>query len=94
MPPALNSDDEPKVPRFVALTDEAALTPEVAQMAARAIEAASATSRDFLRCPEDCDEGWVLGSRSWLACSLCHGSGKRGVLGEYVPGTRRKKTGG
>jgi hypothetical protein len=66
-------------------------TPEAARLAQAAIEKASEDAAAWLRCPEVCDDGWVLGSRSWVACATCHGSGKRDMLGNYVPGTGRKK---
>jgi protein-arginine kinase activator protein McsA len=58
-------------------------------LSAQPEQAQEAISEELV-CPE-CDEGFVLGSRVWLACSKCHGSGRTDRLGDYVPGTRRKK---
>jgi hypothetical protein len=61
-----------------------------AQQASTQPEQAQEAIPEELVCPE-CDEGFVLGSRVWLACSKCHGSGRTDRLGDCVPGTRRKK---
>lgn len=52
-------------------------------------QAEAPSEPEELICPE-CSEGFVLGSRAWVACSTCRGSGRTDVVGDYEPGTNRK----
>jgi hypothetical protein len=65
--------------------------PQDAVHAELAPKFSSEDDRDTHACPECSGEGEVLGSRTWLACGVCRGSGRDDRLGDRIPGTSNQR---